>query len=136
MKKRLPGVTILEVLIVLAIMGLLATVVAPRVVGYMGRAKSTVAETQLNNIKSAIEFFAIDTGRYPTDAEGLNALTSAPPSATGWAGPYLPSEDALKDPWARDYLFEVSGDGLFRVYTLGRDGREGGTGQDADIAAN
>lgn len=136
MKTRLPGVTILEVLIVLAIMGLLATVVAPRVAGYLGRAKSTVAETQVNNIKSAIEFFAIDTGRYPTDAEGLSALTSAPPSESGWAGPYLPGEDALKDPWGRDYLFEVSGDGLFRVYTLGRDGREGGTGQDADIAAN
>lgn len=133
MKTRLAGVTILEVLVVLAIMGLLATVVAPRVVGYLGRAKTTTAETQINSLKSAVQFFEIDVGRIPTDAEGLSVLLTAPPSEPNWAGPYLPSGDALSDPWGRDYIFEVTGDGLFSISSFGRDGRAGGDGQDADV---
>ena len=133
--RRLAGVTILEVLIVLAIIALLAAVVAPRVVGYLGRAQTTTAQTQINNLQAAVGFFAIDMGRIPTDAEGLQALFTAPASATTWAGPYLGSEGALVDPWGRDYIYSVTGDAAFTISSFGRDGREGGSGPDADLVS-
>ncbi|MEL6520406.1 MAG: type II secretion system major pseudopilin GspG [Pseudomonadota bacterium] len=134
-RRRLKAVTILEVLIVLAIIALLASVVAPRVIGYLGRAKATTAQTQINNLDAAIGFFAIDVGRVPTDAEGLAALFTAPASPGNWAGPYLGSESSLIDPWGRDYIYAVTGDGTYEIRSLGRDGREGGTGLDADLTS-
>jgi len=132
-KWRLRGVTILEVLIVLAIIALLASVVAPRVLGYLGRAQTTTAQTQINNLSAAVGFFSVDVGRLPSEAEGLSVLFTAPPSAETWAGPYLGSEGALVDPWGRDYVYSATDDGNFSIMSFGRDGREGGTGQDADI---
>lgn len=135
-KRRLKGVTILEVLIVLAIIALLASVVAPRVLGYLGRAQTTTAQTQINNLGAAVGFFAVDVGRLPTEAEGLSVLFEAPASADTWQGPYLGSETALVDPWDRDYIYSATSDGDFSIMSFGRDGREGGTGQDADIFSN
>lgn len=132
---RLKGVTILEVLIVLAIIALLASVVAPRVLGYLGRAKATTAQTQINNLKAAVGFFAVDVGRLPTDAEGMSVLFTSPSTESNWAGPYLGSESALVDPWGRDYIYIIDGDGSFSIRSLGRDGREGGTGIDADLTS-
>jgi len=132
-KGRVRGVTILEVLIVLAIIALLASVVAPRVLGYLGRAQTTTAQTQINNLSAAVGYFSIDVGRLPTEAEGLSVLFTAPPSAESWAGPYLGSEGAIVDPWGRDYIYIATDDGNFTIMSFGRDGREGGTGQDADI---
>ena len=82
---------------------------------------------------AAVGFFAIDVVRLPTDAEGLAVLFEAPPSEDDWAGPYLGSVSALVDPWGRDYLYSLSDDGNFSVSSLGRDGREGGDGLDADL---
>ncbi|MCV6592297.1 MAG: type II secretion system major pseudopilin GspG [Silicimonas sp.] len=125
--------TILEVLIVLAIVALLAGVVAPRVVGCLGRAKATTAQTQINNLKAAVGFFTIDVGRLPTDAEGLAVLFREPADKGNWAGPYLGSETALIDPWGRDYIYDVTGDGGFTISSLGRDGQKGGDGLDAEL---
>ena len=130
------GLTLFELLVVLAILALLATLIAPRVVGYLGRAKSDIALAQASNIAASLELFYIDYGRYPTAAEGLTALVS-PPSGEGasfWRGPYFKEEQGLIDPWGRGYLYEVdeSGDS-FWVISFGRDGDEGGDGDDADI---
>lgn len=128
------GVTILEVLVVLAIIALIAAVVGPRVVGYLGRAKTETAELQINQIQNALQLFYIDLGRYPAESEGLAALVAAPTGANGWAGPYLGDAEGLSDPWGRDYLYEEAANNADPVvYSLGRDGTSGGSGEDADV---
>lgn len=130
------GITILEVLVVLAIIAMIAAVVGPRVVGYLGRAKADTAALQIDQINNALQLFYIDMGRFPAESEGLAALMSAPAGSADWAGPYLASEEALSDPWGRDYLYEEAGEGADpRVFSLGRDGARGGTGEDADVGA-
>lgn len=128
------GLTLFELLVVLAILAFLATLVAPRVVGYLGRAKSDIARSQAANIAASLELFFLDYGRYPTNEEGLIALVEAPAGSTEWRGPYLKEETALTDPWGRPYLYspETSAE-AFEVASLGRDGAEGGDGEDADI---
>jgi general secretion pathway protein G len=129
------GVTILEVLIVLAIIALIAAVVGPRLIGYLGRARTETASLQIRQIDSAVQLFYIDVGRYPTAGEGLNVLMAAPAGTDGWAGPYLESAEALKDPWGRDYLLDDREDGEKpRIQSLGRDGIAGGSGEDEDLS--
>ena len=107
---------------------------APRVVGYLGRAKSDVALSQASNIATSLELFYYDLGRYPTPQEGLNALLTAPPDAAGWRGPYLKEDTALIDPWGREYVYAPGATSdQFTVTSLGRDNVLGGTGEDADI---
>ena len=128
------GLTLFELLVVLAILAMLATLIAPRVVGYLGRAKSDIAASQAANITSSLELFFFDVGRYPTSQEGLTALINQPPEMSSWRGPYLKEEQAIIDPWGHPYLYEGNADSdSFRVITLGRDQIEGGTGEDKDI---
>ena len=133
-RNRQRGLTLFELLVVLAILAFLATLVAPRVVGYLGRAKGDIARAQAANIASSLELFFLDHGRYPNGTEGLVALIAAPGDSADWQGPYLKEETALTDPWGRAYLYAPD-DGLdgFEVISLGRDGEEGGGGEDADI---
>ena len=134
MTRSQSGLTLFELLVVLAILALLATVIAPRVVGYLGRAKSDVAATQAANIASSLELFYFDMGRYPTPEEGLSILIDGPADVVEWRGPYLKEEAALTDPWGREYLYEVDPEReLFKVLSLGRDNAEGGKGEDADV---
>ncbi|MEM9575060.1 MAG: type II secretion system major pseudopilin GspG, partial [Pseudomonadota bacterium] len=128
------GVTILEILIVLAIIALISAVIGPRVTGYLGRAKSETAALQINQIDIALQLFYIDMGRYPAETEGLDALVTAQPGSVGWAGPYLDKSDAITDPWGRAYIYAVTGESEQpKVQTLGRDGVQGGVGEDKDI---
>lgn len=128
------GLTILEVLVVLSIIALISAVVAPRLIGYLGRAKSETAELQIDNLVNAVQLFYIDVGRYPATSEGLAALVIAPAGATSWAGPYMQSADGLRDPWDRDYQYEEPTDSQnFTILSLGRDGVQGGTGEDTDL---
>jgi general secretion pathway protein G len=129
---RKSGVTILEALVVLTIMALVSAVVAPRVVGYLGRARSESAELQIQNLASAVQLFYIDLGRYPSDAEGLAVLIAEPSGASGWLGPYLSSDAGLADPWGRGYIYETA-DRSFTIRSLGRDGSVGGDGEDVDL---
>jgi general secretion pathway protein G len=128
------GFSLMELLVALVILALVMGIVAPRVIGYLSRAKSQTAEAQVKNIQGALDLFLIDVGRYPTENEGLKALIEAPAGAAGWAGPYLDDEAMPVDPWGKDYYYSSTEDGLrVRVYSLGRDGTEGGTGEDADV---
>lgn len=132
-RRRSAGFTLLELLVVLAILGLLAALVAPQVLGFGGRANTQVAQVQVRNIASAINTFQLDVGRLPTEAEGLNALVTQPPGVAAWAGPYM--ERLPDDPWGHPYRYRVPGENgrPFDVYTLGADNAEGGTGQDRDL---
>ncbi|WP_229801270.1 type II secretion system major pseudopilin GspG [Tateyamaria omphalii] len=128
------GATILEVLVVLSIIAMIAAVVGPRVIGYLGQAKAETAALQIDQLRNAVQLFYIDAGRYPSGAEGLSVLFEAPAGLARWNGPYLETSDALVDPWGREYIYAApSNEGDFRITSLGRDGVAGGTGEDADL---
>ena len=134
--KRKPnaGISLLEIMVVLAIIALVVGLAAPRVMENFGRAKSTVAETQMNNVKGALQLFYIDVGRYPSEAEGLEALLRQPSGTTDWKGPYLDKGEDIEDPWGRVFLYRNPGkEGPFDLSTYGRDGHPGGTREDSDI---
>jgi general secretion pathway protein G len=128
------GFSLLELLVVLAIMGLLAAIVAPQVMRYLYSSKTKTARVQIENVVGALELYRLDVGRYPTPEENLGALVAAPASATGWNGPYLQRESALKDPWGNPYRYAVPGKhGEIDVYSLGSDNVEGGSGDAQDV---
>jgi general secretion pathway protein G len=128
------GFTLVELLVVLAIIGLIAALVAPQVLRYLGSARVDTTKAQMKNIGSALELFSLDTGRYPSAELGLAALVSAPQDGSIWAGPYLKSSDGLKDTWGNEFKYEISADGNSIVLrSLGRDGKTAGDGLDADL---
>jgi general secretion pathway protein G len=130
------GFTLLEMLVVLAIMGLLAAIVAPQVLKYLGTSRTQTAKVQIQNIDAALQLYRLDVGRFPTQDEGLNALVTAPPTATGWNGPYLQKQAALTDPWGAPYYYRIPGrHGEVDIYSLGSDKAEGGTGEAADVGS-
>lgn len=129
------GFTLLELLVVLGIISLLATVAAPQVLRYLGKAKSETAKAQIAAISTALELYALDNGGYPPQQVGLNALVQSPQGAPGWKGPYLKRSEGLIDPWGRPYEYRFPGKkGQPEVFTLGRDGAPGGAGEDQDIS--
>jgi general secretion pathway protein G len=128
------GFTLLELMVVLLILTLLATITAPAVMKHLAKAKSQTAQIQVKSLASSVEFFHLDVGRYPTQDEGLRVLLDAPANEPGWNGPYVKQSDALIDPWGRRYLYRCPGQhGAFDVYSLGEDGVEGGTGNARDV---
>jgi len=135
-RRRTDGFTLIELLVVLVILGLLSAFVAPQVLNYLGRAKTDAASAQIQNIASILDLYRLDTGRYPSEEEGLSALLEPPPDATTWNGPYVRREDALTDPWGEMYRYRFPGEhGDFDLYTLGADQAEGGEGENQDITS-
>jgi general secretion pathway protein G len=130
------GYTLLELLVVLGILTLLATVAAPQVLGYLGQARTQAAQVQVRNISTALELFYLHNGGYPSEQVGLAALMNAPADVPNWRGPYLKRAEALVDPWGRPYHYRAPGrHGDFDIFTLGRDNKEGGKGEDRDVTS-
>ncbi|MCF8191987.1 MAG: type II secretion system major pseudopilin GspG [Burkholderiales bacterium] len=130
------GFTLLELLVVVVIIGLLASFVAPRYFGQLGKSEVQVARAQIQAIADALDQFRLDVGRYPTTTEGLAALTQALPGEVRWRGPYL-KKDAPADPWGRAYVYRAPGErGDYDLLSLGKDGRPGGEGEAADLRSN
>lgn len=118
----------------LVILGLLAALAGPRVIGYLGGAKADTARLQIENLSAALDLYRLDTGNYPTSEQGLEALVERPSDATQWNGPYLDSNAVPEDPWGNDYHYERPGEnGPYDLYSLGSDNRTGGEGEAADI---
>lgn len=121
------GVTLIELLVVIAILGLLAAVVTPQVISYLDRAKVSTARSQITNIATALDLFKLDVGRYPTNEEGIGALTDAPTSLDRWNGPYLKKTGTLLDPWGNPFQYRFPGQhGEYDVYSFGPNGPNGG----------
>jgi general secretion pathway protein G len=134
---RLRGFTLLEMLVVLAIIGLIAGLVGPRLFRQVDQGRVTTAITQVKLLRGAVENLRLDIGRYPTPQEGLSLLNKAPNDpalAPRWRGPYL-DETVPLDPWSHPYQYALSGrDGQpFALYSLGSNGQPGGEGDAADI---
>ncbi len=136
MKSTSKGFTLLELLVVIVIIGLLAGYVAPRYFSQVGKSEVQVARAQIDSIEKALDQYRLDVRRYPSAEEGLGALVAKPASATAWSGPYL-KKAVPADPWGRPYVYRVPGEKAeFQLMSLGRDGKAGGTGEDADIGVN
>ena len=103
------GCTLMELLVVLAILGLLTAIATPYVLHYLETAKIKTARTEIANIGAGLDMFKSDVGRYPTTQEGLTALLKAPPDAENWDGPYIKKLDTFNDPWGRPYKYQSPG---------------------------
>ncbi len=131
-RNREDGFTLLEMLVVIAIIGLLMAIVGPQVLKQLENAKTHAAKIQIGQAESALQVFQTDVGRYPTQGEGLAALSAAPPGVSGWNGPY--SKPIPPDPWGHPFHYLNPGKhGEIDIYSLGSDNAEGGTGSAADI---
>ena len=129
------GITLFEILVVMVLIALLATFVAPTVISYVGRSKVDVAEAQMASIATSLELYYLDMGRYPdAGTEGLQALVEAPEDNPAWQGPYFNNVSGLTDPWDRPYRYSTdAGTDRFILSTLGKDGLEGGDGENRDL---
>lgn len=131
LKRR--GFTLLELLVVMVIIGLLAGLVGPRYFAQVGKSQTKAARAQIEALEQALEQYRIDVGHFPSNTDGLAALTAAPAGETSWAGPYL-KKAVPKDPWGRPFLYQEPGvHGEVDIASYGKDGRSGGTGDNVDV---
>lgn len=132
------GFTLIEILVVIAVISLLAALVAPNVMQHVGTAKDAAARSQMEMLGAALDAYRLDNGRYPTTAQGLDALWAEPtanPRPNNWRGPYVRKAVPM-DPWDNPYVYEAPGDrnpSGYDLMTYGADGVEGGEGEDADV---
>lgn len=127
------GFTLLELLVVMVIIGLLVSYVGPKYFAQVGKSEVKVAHAQIDALEKALDQYRLDTGHYPGTAQGLSALMTKPSNEPKWDGPYL--KKALPpDPWGNPYQYKSPGDhGELDLFSFGRDGQLGGSGEDADI---
>ena len=125
----------LELLIVIAILGLLAVVGTLQLSGYLARARTDTARLQIDQLSTALDLFRIDVGRLPTTDEGLTALLEGPANAKCWRGPYLRKREAILDPWGRLFIYRQPGEGKeYDIISYGADVRPSGQGENLDIS--
>ena len=129
------GFTLMELLVVLAILGLLMGLVGPQVLNQLSGAKVKTAAIQIKDLEQALEMYKLDVGRFPTTGQGLVALVKKPSNTSGWNGPYLKS-NVPQDPWKTDYYYKYPGEhGDLDIFTYGLDGTPGGEGEDSDVGS-
>ena len=130
------GFTLMEMLVVLVVIGLIAAVAIPQVMKLLEGAKHKSARIQLETLSQSLAYYQLDIGGYPTTEQGLKALWQSPGGNEAWNGPYVRQERQLLDPWGRPFIYRAPGQsGDYDLISLGGDGKEGGTGDDADLAA-
>lgn len=136
MLRKLKGFTLVEILVVLAILALLVGLVGPRVMKQLGGAKSDTARLQIDDFGAALDLFYLDIGRYPNTQEGLEALVISPANTPKWDGPYLKKKKIPMDPWGTEYQYQSPGQhGDYDLYSYGADNSPGGDGDNSDIVS-
>jgi len=136
LNKNRQGFTLLELMVVLIILSLLALIALPRFFGRVDEAKITTARVQIQSFETALRLFYLDNGFFPSTDQGLTALVEKPGEAKNWKeGGYLEKGSVPNDPWGNDFVYRSPGqeNREYEIISLGRDGKEGGTGIDADI---
>ncbi len=124
-RKSEKGFTLIELIVVIVILGLLAAVVGPKIAGKLQQSKDKIAKIQITQLEGALQYYSFEVGRYPTTAEGLDALVHNPGNTEAWKGPYLEKE-LPKDPWGKPYQYRSPGlHGEFDLFSVGADGIEG-----------
>jgi general secretion pathway protein G len=130
---RHAGFTLLELLVVIVIIGLLASMVAPRYFDQLGKTNTKIARAQIVALEKALDQYRLDVGHYPSTEEGLEALFVKPTNEEKWQGPYL-KKAVPADPWGRPYIYKSPGDhGELDLSTFGADGQPGGSDENADV---
>jgi general secretion pathway protein G len=132
---RARGFTLLELLVVMVIIGLLAGYVGPKFFGQIGKSEVKATKAQIDALQKSLDQYRLDVGRYPSTEQGLAVLVTKPADEPKWQGPYL-SKAVPKDPWGNDYQYRSPGEhGEYDLLSLGKDGRPGGEGEDADLTS-
>ena len=132
--RRRAGFSLIEMLVVLVIIGLIMSLVGPRVLNYLTDARSKAARLQIESLGNSLDLFFVDVNRYPNTQQGLTALVKRPPGIESWNGPYLKGNAIPKDPWGNSYVYRSPGaHGPYDLMSYGSDEREGGEGAAADV---
>ena len=130
-RQRHAGFTLIEILVVLAIIGLIAAVAAPQVFNRLGGAKTDSTRVQIEALSTSIDLYRLEVGKVPTSLEDL---VSKPSGVDRWNGPYLRKPVVPKDPWGNEFSYKAPGEhSQYDLYSYGRDGSQGGEGEDRDI---
>jgi general secretion pathway protein G len=130
------GFTLVELLVVVAILGLLIGLVAPAMMRQLGSAKHRIAEQSVARLAGILDIYRLDIGNYPTTDQGLSVLNASPTGVAGWNGPYVSDETGIVDPWGRPFTYRSPSQRAGRAFDIasfGADGKPGGEGEDADI---
>jgi general secretion pathway protein G len=134
--RRAHGMTLIEILVVLTLIGIVMGIVGGNYLGQGEKAKAKAARIEIEQIGQTLDLFKLEIGRYPTTQEGLQALITAPSGVTNWNGPYWKKSTLPKDPWTNEYHYESPGQhGAYDLWSYGADGKEGGDGVNKDITS-
>jgi len=135
-RKSVRGMTLIEILVVLVLIGIVMGIVGGNFLGKSEEAKRKAAKIEIGQISQALDLYKLETGRYPTSQEGFQALITAPTGVNNWNGPYWKKDQVPKDPWNNEYKYMAPGQhGAYDIISLGADGREGGEGPNRDIGS-
>lgn len=135
--RRAAGMTLIEILVVLVLIGVVLGIVGGNFIGRGEKAKADAAKIEIGQIGQALDLYKLEVGRYPTSQEGLQALIQAPAGASNWNGPYWKKSTLPKDPWGNEYKYvSPAQSGPYDILSYGADGKEGGDGTNKDIMSS
>jgi len=135
-RKHMSGMTLIEILVVLVLIGIVLGIVGGNFIGRGEKAKADAAKIEIGQIGQSLDLFKLEVGRYPSSQEGLQALIAQPPGVNNWNGPYWKKSTLPKDPWGNEYKYVAPGQtGAYDIVSLGADGKEGGDGVNKDIVS-
>ena len=130
------GMTLIEILVVLVLIGIVMGILGGNFIGRGEEAKRKAAKIEIEQIGQTLDLYKLETGRYPSSQEGLQALITAPAGINNWNGPYWKKGTLPKDPWGNEYKYTSPGQhGPYDIVSLGADGKEGGDGPNKDITS-